>query len=81
MWSTSYKLNLLLTPESAVLRPHRDVDAIVLSSALCQRLLQGPCVQHETIIEAASDVIHLSRETLFWTTSNNWNSWNTHVYD
>lgn len=53
----------LLTPESAVLRPHRDVNAVVLGSAICQRLLQGSGIQHETIIEAAGNVVHLHKET------------------
>lgn len=49
----------LLTPKSTVLHPHCDVDAVVLSSAVCQRLVQGHGVQHKPIIEAASDVVHL----------------------
>lgn len=52
----------MLTPESAVLRPHGDVDAVVLRSALRQRLLQGLRVQHETIVEAARDEVHLQDE-------------------
>lgn len=48
-----------LTPEPAVLRPHGDVDAVVLSSALGQRFLQGSGVQHEAVVEAAGDVVHL----------------------
>lgn len=57
------KTNTFLTPEAAVLRPHRDVNAVVLGSTLCQRLLQGLCVQHETIVEAAGDVVHLQEES------------------
>lgn len=58
-----YAVDILLTPESTVLRPHRDVNAVVLGSTFCQCLLQGPCVQHETVIEAAGDVVHLQEET------------------
>lgn len=49
----------LLTPEFAVLRPHGNVDTIVLGSTLRKRLLQGLRIQHETVIEAAGDVVHL----------------------
>lgn len=49
----------LLTPEMSVLSPHCDVDAVVLGAPLRQRLLQGHGVQHEAIIKAAGDVVHL----------------------
>lgn len=52
----------LLTPEAAVLRPHRDVNAVVLGSTVCQRLIQSHCVQHKTVIEAAGDEVHLGGE-------------------
>lgn len=58
-WQTPHRHSL--TPDSAVLRPHRDVYAVVLCSAVCQRLLQGLRIQHKAIIEAAGDVVHLQQ--------------------
>jgi len=49
----------LLTPELALLHAVGDVDAVVLGAAVRQRLLQRLGVQHEAVVEAAGDVVHL----------------------
>lgn len=36
-----------------------DAYSIILGPSLSQRLLQSHCVQHKTIVEAASDIVHL----------------------
>lgn len=65
----------LLTPDLAVLCSHCDVDAVVLSSAFSQRFLQGLCVQHKAIIEAAGDVVHLQDDGRSYRSASEESSW------
>lgn len=58
-FSKKLKHQNLLTPDLAVLCLLCDAQAVVLGSAFCQRLLQGHRVQHETIVKAAGNVVHL----------------------
>lgn len=57
------QLRNLLTPHVTVLHFHSDANSVILGPSLSQRLLQSVCVEHKTIVEAASNIVHLQERT------------------